>query len=160
MNTAEIIEQLESEGVSLVLTPSGGLDVSGDREVIGRVLPLLRNNKPEIMDHLNKMKLGMQKADSDQSKTVADTPQSILSRTWTPGNPFRCKCGTATGWKYGTTPVCPACGHDTTVPDAYRQRMLAHADDFERRAMSSDTSEKQQMRLAVAKAIRESMNVK
>ncbi len=55
MNTAEIIERLESEGVSLALTPSGGLDVSGDKEAVGRVLPFLRNHKAEIVDLLAKM---------------------------------------------------------------------------------------------------------
>lgn len=54
MNTAEVIERVESEGVSLTLTPSGGLDVSGDKEAVGRVLPFLRNHKAEIVDLLTK----------------------------------------------------------------------------------------------------------
>lgn len=55
MNTAEVIERLESEGVSLVLTPSGGLDVSGNKEAVGRVLPFLRNHKAEIVELLDRI---------------------------------------------------------------------------------------------------------
>lgn len=61
MNTAEVIERLESEGISLTLTPSGGLDVSGNKEAVGRVLSFLRNHKAEIVDLLARMTPANQK---------------------------------------------------------------------------------------------------
>lgn len=79
MNTAEVIERLELEGVSLTLTPSGGLDVFGDKEALGRVLPFLRNHKAEIVDLLTRMKPAQVQAIPTSQKQARVSPLDLLA---------------------------------------------------------------------------------
>ena len=66
MNPAEVIARLESKGVSLTLTHSGGLDVSGDKEAVMRVLPFLRDHKAAIVNLLAMNNPAMQEVEADR----------------------------------------------------------------------------------------------
>lgn len=96
MNTAEVIERLESDGISLTLTPSGGLDVSGNKEAVGRVLSFLRNHKAEIVDLLARMTPANQKPAPEKVNWLK--PCSICSgHLFTKsdqGGYFCCECQT------------------------------------------------------------------
>lgn len=135
MGAAEIVAQVEQEGVRLRLAPSGdSIECVGKRSVVSRLLPLLREHKAEIVDIL----------------TRQSSPGP--ARTWTAGNPYRCACGFMTGWRTDGKPLCPVCA--TGQDEAYRQRMLSYAAEMEQAAMTMD-DEKRAARLAIVVAVRQ-----
>ena len=54
MNTAELIEQATAEGVILALSPSGTIKATGDQSAVDRWLQVIRDNKPSILDELQR----------------------------------------------------------------------------------------------------------
>lgn len=96
MNTAEVIERLESEGVNLTLTSSGGLDISGDKEAVERMLPFLRNHKAEIVDLLARGSLANQKPTPEKVDWLHPCPICFghLFTESDRGGYFCCECQT------------------------------------------------------------------
>lgn len=41
-------------------------------------------------------------------------PDDATNRTWAAGWPYRCQCGTPTGWRTDGAPRCPSCEFDRT----------------------------------------------
>lgn len=147
MNAANILAQLEVEGVRLSLAPAGGLQVSGAKEVVGRLLPLLRGHKAEIVALLTTA------PPCPCGGVTHKVPQ--LGRAWSPGAPFVCRCGDYTGWATEGRPRCPLCEFDAVVDAvAHQKRMLAHADELGRVAAQTLDPEKRAARLAVVAAVR------
>ena len=54
MNTAELIEQAAADGVTLALSPTGTIKATGDKSVVGKWLPTIRNNKTGILCELQR----------------------------------------------------------------------------------------------------------
>ena len=54
MNTAELIEQVTAEGVILALLPAGTIKATGDQSAVDRWLPIIRDNKPNILCELHR----------------------------------------------------------------------------------------------------------
>lgn len=54
MNTAELIEQVTAEGVTLALTPTGTIKASGDQSAVDKWLPTIRDNKTGILCELQR----------------------------------------------------------------------------------------------------------
>jgi hypothetical protein len=55
MSPATIIREAQADGVRLTLSPSGTIMVAGDKAVLGRWLPVLRERKAEIIAALSAM---------------------------------------------------------------------------------------------------------
>ena len=54
MNIASLLESADFDGVRLDLTPEGKLHYSGDPALIAKWLPILRENKAEIVAELHR----------------------------------------------------------------------------------------------------------
>ncbi|MBA3755694.1 MAG: hypothetical protein H0X02_05475 [Nitrosomonas sp.] len=54
MNPAEIIEQASSEGVILARSLTGTIKATGDKSVIDKWLPMIRNNRSGILSELQR----------------------------------------------------------------------------------------------------------
>ncbi|HKB59831.1 MAG TPA: hypothetical protein VKC56_07260 [Gallionellaceae bacterium] len=52
MNAHVVIQQAQADGVTLTMSRTGKVTVSGDNAAVDRWLPLLREHKPEIIDLL------------------------------------------------------------------------------------------------------------
>jgi hypothetical protein len=126
MEALEIKRKAEADGIRLILD-GGKLKARGNPATINKWLPVIKVYKADLM--------------------------SVLTRTWTAGNPFTCTCGRATGWTTDGQPLCPAC-----VPPAdpvqYRRDMLAWADQLEQSAKHVDDADRQKAMIAVVEAIR------
>lgn len=53
MNALEIINQLKAEHITIALSDNGKLDISGNKEKIGKILPFIRDHKAEIVNILS-----------------------------------------------------------------------------------------------------------
>ena len=49
MTPAAIIQKVTEDGVTLTATPSGSIKASGDSDAVSRWLPIIRQNKPNIL---------------------------------------------------------------------------------------------------------------
>jgi hypothetical protein len=49
MTPAAIIQKVNEDGVTLTATPSGSIKASGDSVAVSRWLPIIRQNKPNIL---------------------------------------------------------------------------------------------------------------
>ncbi|MEO7861380.1 MAG: hypothetical protein ABIU05_13240 [Nitrospirales bacterium] len=49
MTAQAIIEQVTADGVQLALSVRGGIKASGDQEAVNRWIPIIRENKADIM---------------------------------------------------------------------------------------------------------------
>lgn len=52
MNALRIINQLKADHITISLADNGKLDISGNKEKIGKLLPFIRDHKSEIVLHL------------------------------------------------------------------------------------------------------------
>lgn len=52
MNPAEILEKAEGAGVTIAVSPAGGIKVSGNQERVNQLLPIIRDNKAELIQFL------------------------------------------------------------------------------------------------------------
>lgn len=52
MNALRIINQLKADHITIALADNGNLDISGNKEKIGKLLPFIRDHKSEIVLHL------------------------------------------------------------------------------------------------------------
>lgn len=55
MNPAELVRRASADGVSLKVTPTGTLKVTGDDKAVRRWLPTLKANKPELVAALTQL---------------------------------------------------------------------------------------------------------
>jgi hypothetical protein len=69
MNSSELIQQARSDGVGLALTADGTLKARGNRAIVNRWLPVIRENKAELLSLLT---------NENQSATV--NPPTVSSR--------------------------------------------------------------------------------
>jgi len=74
MNQVAIIESAEADGVTLKLSPSGGIRVIGGEVAVGRWLPIIRDHKSELMTLLAANEDGAQEA----SREASDERAAIL----------------------------------------------------------------------------------
>jgi hypothetical protein len=63
MNAAEILERAKSEGVTLGLSDAGGIHYKGDQSAVARWLPVIRENKAELLAVLTRTPEPAQGAD-------------------------------------------------------------------------------------------------
>ena len=56
MTPAAIIQKVTEDGVTLTATPSGSIKASGDSDAVSRWLPIIRQNKPNILAALQDAK--------------------------------------------------------------------------------------------------------
>jgi hypothetical protein len=86
MKTDELLEQVFSDGI-FISKDGFDLKITGDEITVGKWIEELKTNKEEIV------------------RLLSGGPV----RTWTPGNPFLCQCGSSTGWRLNAEILCPAC---------------------------------------------------
>lgn len=53
MNALEIINQLKADHITIALSDNGKLDISGNKEKLGKILPFIRDHKAEIINILS-----------------------------------------------------------------------------------------------------------
>ena len=93
MKPTKLLESIREAGLSLSILPGGLLAAAPAKKITPEIRQAIRQHKAELVMLLS----------GDQKKNPA--------RTWTPGNPFFCSCGHATGWQLDVLPLCPVCYH-------------------------------------------------
>ena len=52
MNPAAILEEAERAGVTIAVSPAGGIKASGDQNIVNQFVPIIRENKVELIKFL------------------------------------------------------------------------------------------------------------
>ena len=75
MTPAAIIQKVTEDGVTLTATPSGSIKASGESDAVSRWLPIIRENKPNIL-------AALQDAEKVLAPSIAteDAKQQALAR--------------------------------------------------------------------------------
>ncbi len=75
MNAATVVERAESVGVTLAASGTGSIKVIGDRDKVDQLLPIIRDNKNELIRFLQRRPIAIQK---DTASDDADYPKPCI----------------------------------------------------------------------------------
>jgi|GEM_PF-795877 len=95
MKPTIILDSIRNAGLVLSLLPGDLLKVEPKEKITDEIRQTIKEHKAELVRLLS----------------GGQAPIRTSARHWTPGNPFVCSCGHATGWQLNSTPLCPVCFH-------------------------------------------------